>query len=92
MAFHGDELIASILTYPTQDGKAAYTDDVFVLPAWRGRGIAKMLIAEGLQYAHAQGFRGIRLEVKQSNAPAIAVYRSMGYEIVNEEVFLGRWL
>jgi ribosomal protein S18 acetylase RimI-like enzyme len=92
MAFHGEELIASILTYPTQDGKAAYTDDVFVLPAWRGRGIAKMLIAEGLHYAHAQGFAEVLLEVKQSNAPAIAVYRAMGYEIVNEEVFLGLFL
>ena len=87
-----EELVASILVYPSEDGFYSITDDVFVLPAWRGRGITKALIAEGLRYAQAQSFAKIRLEVKQSNQPAIAVYRAMGYETINQEVFLGLFL
>jgi len=88
-ASYEGELIASIMTYPAESGAYAAPDNVFVLPARRGRGIAKALIAEGLRYAQAQGFGEICLEVMQDNAPAIAVYRSMGYEAVNQEVFLG---
>ena len=39
-----DELVASILVYPDENRSYGITDDVFVLPAWRGRGIARALI------------------------------------------------
>jgi ribosomal protein S18 acetylase RimI-like enzyme len=32
------------------------------------------------------------LEVKQQNLPAVSVYRAMGFKIINQEVFLGRFL
>ncbi len=85
------DLIASILVYPAEQG-FGLTDDVFVLPAWRGRGIARFLIGEGLKFFQERGFTDLRLEVKQSNHPAVRVYSSMGYEVVNEEEFLGRFL
>jgi ribosomal protein S18 acetylase RimI-like enzyme len=63
-----------------------------VLPAWRGRNIARFLIGEGLKYFQECGIHDMRLEVKQSNSPAVRVYTSMGYEVINEEIFLGRFL
>lgn len=86
-----NDLIASILVYPAEQG-FGLTDDVFVLPAWRGRGIARFLIGEGLKYFQERGIPEWRLEVKQSNLPAVRVYTSMGYEVINEEVFVGRYL
>jgi GNAT superfamily N-acetyltransferase len=86
------ELVASILVYPGESRSYGITDDVFVLPAWRGRGIAKALIARGLHYLHEHGFAQVTLEVKQQNLPAVSVYRAMGYKIINQEVFLGRFL
>jgi GNAT superfamily N-acetyltransferase len=86
-----NDLIASILVYPVEQG-FGLTDDVFVLPAWRGRGIARFLIGEGLKYFQERAISDVRLEVKQSNHPAVGVYSSMGYVTINEEVFLGRFL
>lgn len=65
---------------------------MLVAEAWRGRGIARFLIGEGLKYSREQGIPDWRLEVKQSNQPAVKVYSSMGYKTINEEVFLGRFL
>jgi ribosomal protein S18 acetylase RimI-like enzyme len=87
-----DELIASILVYPHESRSYGVTDDVFVLPAWRGRGIAKALIARGLVYLRENEYDQVFLEVKQQNIPAVSVYKALGYKIVNQEVFLGRFL
>ena len=87
-----DELVASILVYPNEGRSFGITDDVFVLPAWRGWGIAKTLIAKGLQYLSEHGFAQVILEVKQHNLPAVSVYQAMGYNIINQEVYLGRFL
>ena len=86
------ELVASILVYPGENKSYGITDDVFVLPAWRGRGIAKALIARGLEFLHDHGIAQVILEVKQHNLPAVSVYQAMGYQIVNQEVFLGCFL
>ena len=86
------ELIASILVYPDESRAYGITDDVFVLPAWRGRGIAKALIARGLVYLNENKVDQVFLEVKQQNLPAVSVYKAMGYKIINQEVFLGRFL
>jgi GNAT superfamily N-acetyltransferase len=86
------ELVASILVYPMESGTTGITDEVFVLPAWRGQGIAKALIAKGLKYLHDHGYAQAILEVKQQNLPAVSVYQAMGYQIINQEVFLGRFL
>ncbi len=82
----------SILVY--YDEKNAYwiLDDVFTLPEWRGRGLAKSLIAEGLRICRSQSPRDAFLEVKQANLPAVSVYRAMGFEIIDEEVILGMYL
>jgi GNAT superfamily N-acetyltransferase len=87
-----DELVASILVYPDESRSHGITDDVFVLPAWRGRGIAKALIARGLLYLREQKIAQVILEVMQRNQPAVSVYQTSGYRIVNQEVFLGRFL
>jgi GNAT superfamily N-acetyltransferase len=86
-----NDLIASILVYSLEQDFGV-TDDVFVLPAWRGRNIARFLIGEGLKYFQERDITDMRLEVMQNNLPAVRVYTSMGYEVINEEVFLGRFM
>lgn len=88
---HG-ELAASILVYPDESRSWGITDDVFVLPAWRGRGIAKALIAKGLFYLREKAYDQVFLEVRQHNLPAVSVYQALDYKIINQEVFLGRFL
>jgi GNAT superfamily N-acetyltransferase len=84
-----DHLVASILVYRDPEYPWGMVDDVFVLPEWRGQGLAKMLIKESIAYFQAQGITEARLEVRKRNAPAVAVYTTMGFETINEEVLLG---
>jgi len=46
----------------------------------RGRGVAKALLAAVERSAHARGCRRLRLEVRQDNAAAIALYERAGYQ------------
>jgi len=92
-AFDTDNaLIASVLSYWDPDEKIGITDDVFVLPEWRGRGLARYLVNAGLAYQHTHGLEYARLEVHANNPPAIAVYKATGYTIVNEEWLLGLYI
>lgn len=85
-----NELIGSIIVYLAEDGTLGIVDDVMVVSDWRGRDIAKRLIAEGLTYLKTLNLSKANLEVKVSNVPAVAVYSAMGYQKVNEEVLLGK--
>jgi GNAT superfamily N-acetyltransferase len=92
-AFDADgALVASVLAYWDPDDRIGITDDVFVLPEWRGRGLARYLVNAGLAYQRAHGLERARLEVRASNPPAVAVYKATGYTIVNEEWLLGLYI
>jgi ribosomal protein S18 acetylase RimI-like enzyme len=83
------EFVGSILVYGDTEKGRGVTDDVMVLPQWRGQKLAKALIGEGLRYFKAQGISEIQLEVKASNVAAVSVYTSMGYKVINRECLLG---
>ena len=53
--------------------------DVFSHPEHRGQGLATLLCAELLQQARAAGARLAYLQVDAANAPAMAVYRRLGF-------------
>lgn len=55
-----------------------YITNVAVLPAYRRRGVAEGLLRALAQRGSALAF--ITLEVRRSNAPAIALYEKMGYQ------------
>ena len=83
------ELVGAVLQYWNAEAGFAITDDVMVLPEWRGQKIGHGLIREGLSYCRAQGMADVRLEVKATNAPALAVYSEMGFGMINQELLLG---
>jgi GNAT superfamily N-acetyltransferase len=83
------EIVGTVLQYWNAEAGFAVTDDVMVLPEWRGQHIAQCLIREGLNYCQAQGMAEVRLEVKATNSPAVSVYSALGYRIINQETLLG---
>ena len=56
--------------------------NVAVAPAARRRGIAQKLIEALVQQLQKQGSRCLSLEVRASNAPAIALYGRLGFREV----------
>ena len=56
---------------------------VGVVPEYRGKGIAKELIALLTDWANAQGSTAMMLEVKTDNYEAIGLYESLGYLKLN---------
>ena len=53
--------------------------NIAVDPSARGRGAAKALVIGGLKYLAEQRVPEVRLEVRPDNAPAISVYRRVGF-------------
>ena len=56
-----------------------FITNIAVHPAYRRQGIARALIREAQDYAEAHDLTRLTLEVRASNAPAIALYEGMGF-------------
>lgn len=54
--------------------------DVAVLAGHRGRGVAEAMLAEAERIAVGRGAVKMTLEVLSGNAPAVKLYRRIGYE------------
>lgn len=52
---------------------------MYVLPAYRGKGINRLLIKELTDWAKKQGVLEVRLEVYTDNAAAIRAYEKVGF-------------
>ena len=59
-----------------------YINNVAVHPEYRRRGIAAALISLLAEQAQAIGLAFMTLEVRESNAPAIALYEKLGFTTV----------
>ena len=53
--------------------------NVATSPAYRKMGVGKALIGKMLGYAKENGISKVFLEVRESNAPAIGLYKSFGF-------------
>jgi len=75
-----DGSIAGILV-----GRAAADEfeilNLAVGKAWRRRGAASRLVADAVTRAQSEGATQVHLEVRASNAGAIALYEKMGFRI-----------
>lgn len=53
--------------------------NIAVAPEWRGRGVARRLLAECIRRGARAGSRHIHLEVRTGNDDAIRLYRGCGF-------------
>jgi len=60
-----------------------------LVPAFRGRGLGRVLLAETIAASRAAGANRIVLAVDRENHPAAAIYRGMGWEEVLSESVWG---
>lgn len=94
IAWDGDEVAGSVQNYIDHaeneafGKKRGHTEVIFVAPSWRGKGLAKALIARSLLMLKEMGMEEAMLDTEEANAfEAYKVYQRMGFEIVNQFTF-----
>ncbi|MEA3298588.1 MAG: peptidase C39 family protein [Pseudomonadota bacterium] len=80
VAESGDQLVGYSLILYLRGTILARLYSIAINPAWRGAGIARLLISEGEVLAEDHGCLFLRLEVKIDNHAAIRLYQSLGYQ------------
>ena len=71
--------------YSTFRGRhGIYLEDLFVRPAFRGKGIGKTLLVHLAKRAVAENCSRVEWSVLDWNGPSIAFYKSLGAKAMNE--------
>jgi L-amino acid N-acyltransferase YncA len=65
-------------------------DSVYVDPAWRGRGVGRLLLAALVGLATDHGFHTVVARISGDNEASIALHRGQGFELVGVEREVGR--
>ncbi len=52
-----------------------------IIPEFRGQGVGTKLLSEALDHAKKIGLEKVELQVNVANAPAIALYKKLGFEV-----------
>jgi GNAT superfamily N-acetyltransferase len=74
-----------LLNFSTFSGRAGmFLEDLFVRPAFRGRGIGKALMAHLARKCVENGWSRLQWEVLDWNTPSIEFYKSLGAVMMNE--------
>ena len=75
--FKGEELLAFVGLWLVLD--EGHICNVAVHPAWRGQGLGEFLLRRVLAACQSMGGKSITLEVRESNAAALALYHKLGF-------------
>jgi len=72
-------------------GHDAFIDELYVDPAYRGRGYGREAVAFVEKKAREMGVNAIHLEVDRGNEPALELYRRAGFED-HDRFLMTKWL
>jgi GNAT superfamily N-acetyltransferase len=76
---------AWFVNFSTFSGRPGiYLEDLFVLPALRGKGIGKALLAHLAKHCAANGWSRLQWSVLDWNKPSIEFYKSLGAVLMEE--------
>jgi len=82
-AWEGGELVGFMQLYPSYSSLRVVKDwvlnDLYVEPAYRGRGIGELLIRKALVFAEEQGAERVELVTGVSNFTAQRLYEKTGF-------------
>jgi GNAT superfamily N-acetyltransferase len=85
VAVEGESVLGSAKTGPNRPGRGSHiaTAAFMVSPAAQGRGVGRALGEYVVDWARAQGFRGMQFNaVVETNTGAVALWRSLGFEVI----------
>ncbi len=87
--FAGEHLVGTVALEFSAKPKTkhkALVIGMYVMPAARGRGVARALLQAAIQFCITRGdICAVQLEVTQGNAPALTLYESLGFKTYGVE-------
>ena len=84
-------LVASRVPSVKFSGWSLWIEELYVAKTARQAGYGRALVTMLLEWARAEGVRGIDLEAYHGNAPAALLYRSLGFRRLGRERFFYRF-
>lgn len=79
--------ILSAVVYHIPTGTKFWIEDVVVDEAYRGKGIGKALMLHAMNYARENGAKSVDLTSKPSRIAANRLYRDLGFELRETNVY-----
>ncbi|MDR1606535.1 MAG: GNAT family N-acetyltransferase [Streptococcaceae bacterium] len=76
-----DGQVCGYLAYEPQD-QQLFISKVYLLKAWRGRGISRQVFKWLTNIALAHDKDKLQLHVNRDNTKAVAIYQQLGFEII----------
>jgi ribosomal protein S18 acetylase RimI-like enzyme len=90
VAFDGGTIAGQVLNYVDRHGneefgrRRGYTESISVQRPWRGKGVARALIAESMRMFREMGMTEVALGVHTTNPTgAFRLYEGLGYRVVS---------
>lgn len=79
------------------DAPDCWLEDIFVDENARGIGIGRSLVEAAIERAERRGCRRVQLDVNEANAEALALYRGLGFDEIQDPpgarlLLMTRWL
>lgn len=78
----GEEVVAYIVFWQIRDD--VQVNNVAVHPECRGLGLGEAVMRFAIAKVRAAGAGFMTLEVRKSNAPAVSLYRKLGFEVLGD--------
>jgi GNAT superfamily N-acetyltransferase len=75
----GVAYVATILSIE-HAGPAAWLEELYVMPAWRQRGVGSALVVAVLERARAAGMVAIDLEIDAGHSRTASLYQRFGFQ------------
>ena len=69
------------------DVSTGYIGMTGVHPDYRGKGLGRAIVSAGMAYLESKGAKTVKLEVDHSNKPARELYLSLGFDLLEENVW-----
>lgn len=70
-------------SWMTFDGRRIHLHHFAILPSYQGNKLADLLLGESLKFVRQKGYQ-VKLEVHNTNAKAISLYKKYGFEYLGD--------